>query len=101
MLRDVELVTSGTFKCEVITEAPVFHTQFGEGNMTVIGESEEKKGKKIKEEEEDERGGGGVGGGRLYIKILELRKIARKNYIKEEEYVEKEEKGESEVGKNK
>lgn len=38
VLRDVELKTSGTYKCEVITEAPMFHTKFGEGNMTVIGE---------------------------------------------------------------
>ncbi|KAK8405475.1 hypothetical protein O3P69_001804 [Scylla paramamosain] len=36
VLRDVELGTSGTYRCEVITEAPVFHTKFGEGNMTVI-----------------------------------------------------------------
>ncbi|XP_050716049.1 cell adhesion molecule 1-like [Eriocheir sinensis] len=36
VLSEVELGTSGTYRCEVITEAPVFHTKFGEGNMTVI-----------------------------------------------------------------
>ncbi|XP_069181043.1 uncharacterized protein [Procambarus clarkii] len=35
-LQDLELRSSGTYKCEVITEAPLFHTKFGEGNMTVI-----------------------------------------------------------------
>ncbi|KAK8748082.1 hypothetical protein OTU49_016306 [Cherax quadricarinatus] len=35
-LRDLELASSGTYRCEVITEAPLFHTKFGEGNMTVI-----------------------------------------------------------------
>lgn len=38
VLSEVELGTSGTYRCEVITEGPVFHTKFGEGNMTVIGE---------------------------------------------------------------
>ncbi|KAG7165539.1 putative Immunoglobulin V-set domain-containing protein 2, partial [Homarus americanus] len=36
VLQDLELVTSGTYKCEVITEAPLFITKFGHGNMTVI-----------------------------------------------------------------
>ncbi|XP_042869281.1 uncharacterized protein LOC122251411 [Penaeus japonicus] len=36
VLRDVELVTSGKYRCEVITEGPLFHTKIGEGNMTVI-----------------------------------------------------------------
>nr|XP_053649852.1 cell adhesion molecule 2-like [Cherax quadricarinatus] len=36
VLRDLELLATGTYRCEVITEAPVFHTKFGEGNMTVI-----------------------------------------------------------------
>lgn len=36
VLKDVELETSGKYKCEVITEGPLFHTKIGEGNMTVI-----------------------------------------------------------------
>ncbi|XP_069158713.1 cell adhesion molecule 1 [Procambarus clarkii] len=36
VLRDLELGATGTYRCEVITEAPLFHTKFGEGNMTVI-----------------------------------------------------------------
>ncbi|XP_042217424.1 cell adhesion molecule 4-like [Homarus americanus] len=36
VLQDLELATSGTYRCEVITEAPLFITRFGQGNMTVI-----------------------------------------------------------------
>ena len=38
-LSKVQLSASGTYRCEVITEAPTFVTMFGEGNMTVIGET--------------------------------------------------------------
>lgn len=37
MLSKVQLEASGSYRCEVITEAPTFITQFGQGNMTVIG----------------------------------------------------------------
>ena len=37
-LRGLQLVSTGSYRCEVITEAPKFITKFGEGNMTVIGD---------------------------------------------------------------
>nr|XP_027220810.1 uncharacterized protein LOC113813072 [Penaeus vannamei] len=43
VLKDVELETSGKYKCEVITEGPLFHTKIGEGNMTVIVTSLERE----------------------------------------------------------
>ncbi|KAL7638181.1 UNVERIFIED_CONTAM: hypothetical protein RMT77_011806 [Armadillidium vulgare] len=35
-LRNLSMSSSGSYRCEVITEAPHFHTKFGSGNMTVI-----------------------------------------------------------------
>ncbi|KAF2368891.1 Immunoglobulin V-set domain [Trinorchestia longiramus] len=32
----LQLAASGSYRCEVITEAPQFFTQFGEGNMTIV-----------------------------------------------------------------
>ncbi|XP_050715146.1 uncharacterized protein LOC126997936 [Eriocheir sinensis] len=36
VLRNLGFLSSGTYRCEVIAEAPVFHTKLGEGNLTVI-----------------------------------------------------------------
>ncbi|XP_076067804.1 uncharacterized protein LOC143040592 [Oratosquilla oratoria] len=36
MIDDLQLSSSGTFRCEVITEAPHFITRFAQGNLTVI-----------------------------------------------------------------
>lgn len=38
VLQDVNLHTSGKYKCEVSAEAPNFHSVNGEANMEVIGE---------------------------------------------------------------
>ena len=38
MLQSLGFMSSGTYRCEVIAEAPVFLTKLREGNMTVIGE---------------------------------------------------------------
>ncbi|KAF2363496.1 Immunoglobulin V-set domain [Trinorchestia longiramus] len=36
LLVGLQVASSGSYRCEVITEAPKFVTKFGEGNMTVI-----------------------------------------------------------------
>lgn len=40
VLKSLEFLSSGTYRCEVIAEAPVFHTKLGEANLTVIGEED-------------------------------------------------------------
>lgn len=40
VLRNLGFLSSGEYKCEVLAEAPVFHTKLGKGNMTVIGKRE-------------------------------------------------------------